>query len=189
MDKQWKVYSAYGVALHVLKEKKGTKASGNCSDASKMTNLWKSIWKLECPSKIKHFLWRACKDILPTNHFLARRKVIVEDRCAACGGKESSTHALWNCSMAFEVWKEFEINFPRWNNTQCDFIKVYWKLRGEVSNIDWNVFAILVWSIWNNRNLLKHERTCKAAKTIVRDAKRYVEEFRQGTTVSFAEAI
>ena len=86
--------------------------------------------------------------------------------------------------MAFEVWKESKINFPRWNNTQRDFIKVYWKLREEASNIDWNVFEILVWSIWNNRNLLKHEGTCKADKTIVRDAKRYVEEFRQGTTSS-----
>ena len=68
--------------------------------------------------------------------------------------------------------------------TQRDFIKVYWKLREKASNIDWNVFEILVWSIWNNRNLLKHEGTCKADKTIVRDAKRYVEEFRQGTTSS-----
>lgn len=86
--------------------------------------------------------------------------------------------------MAFEVWKESRINFPRWNNTQRDFIEVYWKLREEASDIDWNVFATLAWSIWNNRNLFKYKGTCKAANTIVRDARRYVEQFRQGTTSS-----
>lgn len=176
--------SAYGVAISVLNEKKGTMTGGDCSDASKITNLWKSIWKLECPNKIQHFLWRACKDILPTNHCLARRKVTVEDRCAACGGKESSAHALWDCRMASKVWKELGIKFPIWNNTQRDFIEVYWKLREEASNFDWNVFVILAWSIWNNQNLLKHEGKCKTAKTIVSDTNRYIEEFRQGITLS-----
>ena len=107
------VRSAYGVAISELKEKKGTINGGDCSNASKMTNFWKSIWNLKCPNKIKHFLWRACRDILLTNHCLAIRKVTVEDRCAACGEKESSTHTLWDCRLAFEVWKESGIKFPR----------------------------------------------------------------------------
>lgn len=109
--------TTYGVAINVLKEKKGTMNGGDYSDASKMTNLWKFIWKLECLNKIKHFLWRACKDILPTNHCLARRKVKFEDRCAACGEKESSAHALWECRLASEEWKESGIKFSRWNNS------------------------------------------------------------------------
>lgn len=130
------VRNAYSMTISVLKEKKGTMNGGDCSDASKMTNLWKSIWNLEYPNKIKHFMWRACKDILSTNHYLARRKVTFEDRCAACGEKESSAHTLWDCRLAFEVWKESGIKLLRWNNTQRDFLEVYWKLREEALNID-----------------------------------------------------
>ena len=111
------VRTAYDVAINVLKEKKGTMNGGDYFDASKMKNLWKFIWKLECPNKIKHFLWRACKDILPTNHCLARRKVTFEDRCAAYGEKESSAHALWECGLVSEEWKESGIKFPRWINS------------------------------------------------------------------------
>ena len=50
------VRSAYGVALQALKEGKQVGDSGDCSDSSKMTNILKSIWKLQCPSKIKHFM-------------------------------------------------------------------------------------------------------------------------------------
>ena len=59
------VRSVYGVALKMLKDK-----------------VWKSIWRLKCPSKIKHFLWKACKNILPTNFYLTRRKVSRWDGCA-----------------------------------------------------------------------------------------------------------
>ena len=88
------VRSAYGVALQALKEGKQVGDSGDCSDSSKMTNILKSIWKLQCPSKIKHFMWRACKNILPTYHCLARRKVTLMDGCVFCGKNETLGHTL-----------------------------------------------------------------------------------------------
>ena len=76
------VKSAYEVALKVLCEAKGNDVHGECSNSSKMAETWKSIWKLKCTSKIKHFLWRACKNILPTNYYLAKRKVGKWENCA-----------------------------------------------------------------------------------------------------------
>lgn len=55
------VSSAYGVTLKLLKETSTTRERGDCSDKSKATEFWKSIWKLNCPNKIKHFLWRHAK--------------------------------------------------------------------------------------------------------------------------------
>ena len=81
------------------------------------------------PSKVKYFLWRACKNILPTNYRLARRKVVNWNGCVLCGEKESLGHVLWDCKVASEVWKESGFTFPSWKNTQRDFIDVYWKLR------------------------------------------------------------
>jgi len=85
---EFSVRSAYGVALKILKETKRFGDGGGSSNSSKMTNLWKSIWNLNCPSKIKHFMWRACKNILPINHYLKRRNVASSDGCVLCGGFE-----------------------------------------------------------------------------------------------------
>lgn len=64
------VNSAYKVAYKLLKEAKSKNLSPECSDNSKMQALWKGIWNLKCQSRIKHFMWRACRNILPTKHGL-----------------------------------------------------------------------------------------------------------------------
>ena len=102
------------------------------------------------------------------------------DGCAWCGEKESSSHVLWDCKAAAEVWKESGFKFPRWKNNQRDFFDVFWKLREEVKDIDWAVFATMAWSIWSNRNRYQHEGKTKPVKVIVNDVVRYVNEFRQG---------
>ena len=174
------IRSAYGVALKVLKDNKEKIDRGECSDTSRISDAWKSIWKLVCPGKIKHFFWRACRNILPTNYCLAKRKVSKWDGCAWCGEKESSSHVPWDCKAAVEVWKESGFKFPRWKNNHRDFFDVFWKLKEEVKEIDWAMFATMAWSIWSNQNRYKHEGKIKPAKVIVNDVVRYVNEFRQG---------
>nr|POE85809.1 putative ribonuclease h protein [Quercus suber] len=104
------VKSVYGVALKVLKDNKEKVDNGDCSNTSRMGDVWKSIWRIECPGKIKHFLWRACKNIPPTNYCLTRRKVSKWDGCAWCGEKESSSHVLQDCKAAVEVNTSHWIN-------------------------------------------------------------------------------
>lgn len=56
-----------------------------CLSNTRMTSLWKSIWQLRCPNKVKNFTWRACKDILPTKIKLKDRKIPMEVECDICG--------------------------------------------------------------------------------------------------------
>ena len=111
------VKSAYEVAFKQFRDDKENGDRGECSDPSKMADTWKSIWKLECTGKVKHFLWRACKDVLPTDYCLARRKVTKWDGCAWCGEKETSCHVLWDCKIAAETWKESGLKLPDWTNS------------------------------------------------------------------------
>lgn len=78
--------------------------------------LWKPVWKLKCPNKIKHFLWRACKNIIPTNFCLASRKVTSDSSCGFCGDYELSGHALWDCGVVAEVLEEVGLNSLNWIN-------------------------------------------------------------------------
>ena len=40
------------------------------------------------PNKIKHFVWKACNGILPTQESLYRRKITESKICEACGGRK-----------------------------------------------------------------------------------------------------
>lgn len=60
--------------------------------------VWKVLWGLSMPNKVKSFLWRACRDALPTKVNLKKRKVISMDTCEHYHGElESALHALWKC--------------------------------------------------------------------------------------------
>ncbi|XP_041009359.1 uncharacterized protein LOC121253410 [Juglans microcarpa x Juglans regia] len=39
-----------------------------------LQKLWKDLWNLKLPTKIKIFAWKACKESLPTKHNLVQRK-------------------------------------------------------------------------------------------------------------------
>ena len=64
------VNSAYKVAYKMLKEANLENHSVGCSDNSRMQALCKAIWNLKCQSKIRHFMWRAFRKILPNKFSL-----------------------------------------------------------------------------------------------------------------------
>ena len=65
-----------------------------------MTSLWKSVWQFNCPNKVKNFIWRACKGILPTKTKLKDRKIPMEVDCDICGEVETVGHVFWGCKLA-----------------------------------------------------------------------------------------
>uniref|UniRef100_A0A803QM48 Reverse transcriptase domain-containing protein n=1 Tax=Cannabis sativa TaxID=3483 RepID=A0A803QM48_CANSA len=70
---------------------------------------WKQMWSLPLAPKLKHFLWRACHDILPTSHNLLKRKVLNTTCCCRCFyHDETLEHALFRCATVQEVlqWVE-----------------------------------------------------------------------------------
>ena len=172
------VNSAYKVAYKMLKETKSKDHSSECSDSSKMQALWKAIWNLKCQSKIKHFLWRACRNILPTKHGLKQRKVTKDDKCDICGERETTGHILWSCNTAKETWAELKVRQTDRTPPLEEFIDVFWWLREHSVVKDWEVFATAGWSLWNNRNVIRHGGKGRKGREIALEAQRYVDEFR-----------
>ena len=94
------VKSAYKVAQKWLK-KRGTKVDARgTSDKSRMQSLWKMIWNLKCPNKIKQFMWRSCRNMLLTKQRLKSRGISIEDCCDQCGSTESLGHVLRGYKLA-----------------------------------------------------------------------------------------
>ncbi|KAF3943043.1 hypothetical protein CMV_030359 [Castanea mollissima] len=94
------VRSAYKLAMKIVV----SGSRGGSSDSSSLRRFWKWIWSLPIPHKVRHFGWRACREVLPTKTNLMRRKVVPDDTCKICKeAAESTGHVLWSCSNAKEA--------------------------------------------------------------------------------------
>ncbi|KAL0009325.1 hypothetical protein SO802_010827 [Lithocarpus litseifolius] len=108
------VKSAYSLAVETCLGS----TTWEVSDDSNFRKFWKYIWKLNVPHKVRHFTWRACKNILPTKDNLVRRKVLIDGGCDECKTElESSGHVFWTCPRAQEIWAMTNLiplnqNFP-----------------------------------------------------------------------------
>ena len=60
--------------------------------------LWNKIWSLESSNKVKHLIWRACKNSLPPKGNLVHHQTLNDssfDRCSKA--IENYLHAVWSC--------------------------------------------------------------------------------------------
>ncbi|TXG60113.1 hypothetical protein EZV62_014686 [Acer yangbiense] len=85
------VRSAYKVAWNLQN-------TSEASSSSVSPSWWKRLWLLNLPCKVKIFLWKACREILPTKLLLFKRGIADSFDCNFCGDHaESVDHALWGC--------------------------------------------------------------------------------------------
>ena len=99
-NENFSVKSAYRVARRL----QGEDTAGS-STSSAYTKIWKVLWNLNIPNKIKVFGWRACADILPTRVNLVQRRVLTDDKCSICLREpENTIHVLWECAAVQDIW-------------------------------------------------------------------------------------
>ena len=80
-------------------------ASLNSPGSAQLNAVWKELWQLRLPEKIKHFGWKVLKEVLPCYGVLAGRHVPLIPQCPLCKiGLEDIQHCLFTCIRASEVW-------------------------------------------------------------------------------------
>ena len=108
---------------------------------------------LKVPNKIMNFVWQACKDSIPTKINLRRRSIAVSPLCDRCTiEEENCLHALWSCRELDQVWSDSS-GWSHWV-IYVDFRELLsWILENHSQP---ELFAIIVWTIWNQRNQIRH---------------------------------
>ena len=101
------------------------------------------------------------------------------DCCVLCGLRETSGHILWGCHYAKAVWSGTKIKLPWLQDPINDFVDIVWEIMTSHPRVDWTLFAVTAWSIWNNRNMVIHEGKCKGNGVLIRAVAEYVAEIRR----------
>ena len=123
--------------------------------------VWKRIWFMCVQQKVKNFIWRACRNAMPTKLALVRRTIISKPMCERCNSAvEDAIHALWSCSKLDSMWSDQSL----------------WSFRGRVGFVDFKeliswmiaegkpleLFAVTAWMIWNQRYHVRLHRPAAA---------------------------
>ncbi|KAF5481399.1 hypothetical protein F2P56_002053 [Juglans regia] len=92
------IKSSYFLDYVLTKQSRGESSNAEATDV-----VWRKMWKLHVPGKIKQFLWKALNDILPTRQMLRKKHIVDEDWCPMCKRVEESViHVLWNCPASMD---------------------------------------------------------------------------------------
>jgi hypothetical protein len=79
------------------------------SGTSAMNPVWRILWKLQIPGKVKKFIWRALHGILPLKSILANRHVGTIGECPVChSGPDDVLHLVFTCQAAREIWQSLD---------------------------------------------------------------------------------
>ena len=145
------VYSVKSGYNFLAKEKASSPLAASFLDDGR--SIWKTLWTLSVPNKIKNFLWRASKEAIPVKKNLVARKVLSEDVCDHChAATEDVHHALWDCHKLLPLWEADSLWLFRRTKKFSNFFELVSHILEEKINLD--LFATRVWRIWSYRNRL-----------------------------------
>ena len=144
-DGKFTMKSGYYVACRLYDDTNGREES---SEQRHDHNIWKQLWQLHVPSKIKVFGWRACLNILPSKVNLVRRHVLQEDKweiCQRCS--KSIIHALWDCGAAQDVWAGSVARIQKSGGKVDDFLQLFQVMMAKLSMKELEIFLVQSWLI------------------------------------------
>jgi ribonuclease HI len=89
----------------------GARAGQLALPGSSATNpVWKVVWGLKLPSKIKKILWRALHGVIPLKSILVNRHIGTSGQCPICMQEaEDVKHLLFRFATAMELWSSLGI--------------------------------------------------------------------------------
>jgi hypothetical protein len=108
------VRSAYKLQVWSSSDQLLTGSSEENVEKTEAEQVWTMLWKLSCPPKVHHFLWRFSHNSLPLRMNIAHRGVDLDTRCAVCNRLfEDGVHLFLRCSAVKTLWRVLELEDVR----------------------------------------------------------------------------
>ena len=157
---------------------------GDSSNRTQHQCVWKALWKLKMPNKVKIHFWRACMGALPTRFSLRRCRVLADPICPICSGEdETTTHALWSCPYARTVWALAPGKFQKMPSSAPDFFLLALRIFKDLPRDLVELWAVTTWAIWFARNKFVHEQYLPPPQDTLDMAIRLLNDFQRVTAM------
>ncbi|TXG67924.1 hypothetical protein EZV62_009199 [Acer yangbiense] len=145
---------------------------------------WKSIWCLKIPLKVSVFVWKACRNWLPTLFNLERRGVHTRGLCPYCSKRpETTVHTLWGCDWIRKSRSNcsFLVGL-KWNDIM-NFHDLFIYAGHVLYSKELECLCVVWWRIWFWRNQKIHTSSNFRVEHIFAWASNFLDKFR-GASVS-----
>ncbi|XVF73428.1 hypothetical protein PTKIN_Ptkin12aG0201100 [Pterospermum kingtungense] len=116
---------------------------------------WHRLWQLNVPPKVKNFVWRAAREILPTRDRLRSRGVDVPMTCIFCSNAlENSWNLFIDCTFAQSCWQHIGLadKVNGLTSTADSFMEWLFAAIGALQDPVVGKIVMIIWSIWRERN-------------------------------------
>ncbi|CAA7054964.1 unnamed protein product [Microthlaspi erraticum] len=103
--------------------------------------------------------WKAMNGALPVDENLKARNINTMVRCPHCGGEETTSHLLFHCNFAAQIWRKMPCK-EQIEPMRIDNIRAGIKLAPHLTCLpptgvgEGPIFPWIVWTIWVTRNQL-----------------------------------
>ncbi|KAK8994730.1 hypothetical protein V6N11_045803 [Hibiscus sabdariffa] len=155
------------------------------------SQIWKMIWSLRVPQRLRIFLWLTLKGRLMTNAERFRRSLCSHTICPCCQSTDESVlHVLHDCSHALEVWNRL---IPPMGNASFYSGGIIDWLHSNVTRnelhpicgLPWQVlFVSIIWQLWKARNDLVFNGTPPDAGNILQHNREAIKRLNASTASS-----
>jgi ribonuclease HI len=176
---KFSVRSAYKICRDDFIKNSNCKAAQGGS-RQQVDPIWKKIWSLNCPNKVKHFLWRMAHDSQPLRCKLVHRGMEIDPCCPVCGrDNEDGGHLFFKCKLAKQVWNLLALEDRRQRLaaqfSAMEAVSVILSEKEEMATL----MVITLWSLWTNRNAFREEGRGRRAEELARAIRIYANETSQ----------
>ena len=174
---QYSVKEGYKVTQQVVIRERGESPS---SSSNSLEGLWKQIWKLKVPHKIRSFMWRILSNALPTMTNLFRRGCSNTNRCLICTGQtENMSHLFCFCPWAHKCWFGSSFCFSLDNEGNFDFTQWLQHCLLKLQLTEWEkaLLATTLWLIWKGRNAFVYDHRATDSIFTIKHAGDLVAEY------------
>lgn len=136
--------------------------------------LFKYIWNVDVPPKLKHFWWRSLHNGLPVADNLKKRGLRVDAICQLCGEEdETVNHLLFQCKLTKEIWDLTPISTPSGEflnaHNLADNLQDLIMINRNHAN-ELKLLFLLGWRIWKMRNALIFENKRMVVPDVISQA-------------------
>ncbi|KAL6204988.1 hypothetical protein ACLB2K_022254 [Fragaria x ananassa] len=135
---------------------KATDQASSSSNAigGEQGRYWSCLWKINVSAKIKMFVWRLLRDIIPTRVALANRKVNVSDmHCLLCGVvAETGAHLFKECAVVKAFWRQTPLRLVLPTFSDVSLVEWCWLTLEALNKDQQELFLSCLWAIWSERN-------------------------------------